>query len=348
VARFISYSQPADATGSPFFVGDQLLFRFVVDHISGLLSKYNATLKVRVLRTNPPLGTLDGVPEHVPGTPHVLDVAQTATETGDTTPSYPADARVADAATASPCMGTPPRIGGSALTVTANLELGASYDFQLFALRNNAEEVMIAHAQFRTSRYHNVTEIVNALGFGVTGTTFVAPPDFILAGPMPALSVADGDGAMDAALQALGLDPWPVPTQPRTTLIWQPPASQGAPWILAAALLEAEEPISREPLPSIAFAARVAKTTPAPRMAPTSITAQILDDNSQPIGTAFTFTKMIKNASGTRVLFFMDAPVPLPPQGKYRLQLAVAEPGAVRTGTAPVFDRPLSIILEDQ
>ncbi|HEY7376037.1 MAG TPA: hypothetical protein VIF57_28005 [Polyangia bacterium] len=344
LARFISYSQPTDATGSPFFVGDPLLFRFMVDHIVGLLAKYGATLKARVLRTDPPLGTLNGVPEHVPGTPHILDVAQTATETGDPTPSFPAEGRIADAATSSPCMGAPPRIGGSTLTVAANLDPAASYDFQLFALRD-AEEVIVAHAQFRTSRYRDVAALVDALGFGVDSPNTTAPPDFILTGPMPALSTGVGDGAMDTALGQLGLDPWPVPARPRTTLIWQPPAIDGGPWILAAALLEAEEPIHREPLPSTAFTADALKLTPAPRMEPTSLAAVAMQ-GGQPAGTAFTFTKTIRNASGTRVLFFMDAPVPLVAGGVYQLQLAVAEPGGVKTGAVPVFDRPLARILE--
>jgi hypothetical protein len=347
LARFISYSQPADATGSPFFVGDPLLYRFMVDHIVGLLAKYGATLKVRVLRTDPPLGTLHGVPEHVPGTPHVLDVAQSATETGDSTPSFPAEARIADAATASPCMGTPPRIGGSTLTVTANLDPGASYDFQLFVLRS-AEEVTVARAQFRTSRYQNVKQIVEALGFGVDSPSFTTPPDFILAGAMPTLAAASGDGAMDAALRTLGMDPWPVPAQPRTTLIWQPPVGAGGPFTLVGALLEADEPLDREALPAAAFAAAAVHGTATPRMRVDSVTALQLDDNNQPIGPVFTLTQAVRNTSGTRVLFFTNTPVPLVPGNSYRLEIAVAEPTALTKGTARVFDRPLSLILEGQ
>lgn len=348
LARFLVHSQPGDVIGAPFFVGDPVVFRFMVDHIVELLSKYAAaSLKVRVLRTDPPLATLDGVPPHQPGTPHVLDVATGTTETVDPTPTFPAETRVSDAVTTppSPCMPAPPRFGGSTITVTANLDRAASYDLELFVLRSN-EEITVARSQFRTSRYLDVEEIVDALGFGVDTAAFTPPPDFILDGAMPSLSAGVGDGLMDAALRDLGMDPWPVPTQPRCTLIWQPPTAQGAPWILSGALLEAEEPLFREPLPEHAFAFRA---NAKPRMTLTSLTAVTLDTNDQPIGTAFTLTQTIRNASGTRILFFASAPVPLPAGGLYRLELAAAEPGGVVTkGSAPVFDRPLALMLEDQ
>jgi hypothetical protein len=46
---------------------------------------------------------------------------------------------------------------------------------------------------------------------------------------------------MDDTLVALGLDPWPLPKEPRTSVLWR---NDGA-WKFAGVLLEGDEPVVR-------------------------------------------------------------------------------------------------------
>jgi hypothetical protein len=346
ISRFVTYSQPADLAPDPFFVGDPLLFGFMVDHILELLGKYNATLTVQVLRTDPPLGALNGAPPHAPGTPNRLDVATGTTISRDPTTYFPAETRIASITSnpvTSPCMGVTPGFGASVAQVAANLDPDASYDLHLLAVRNSNEEVTIARAQFRTSHYRDVPALVSALGFGVTKPGLSAPRDFILTSAAPPLGDGgNSDGAMDAALAALGMDPWPLAASPEATLIWQAPSDPVSPWALVAILFEAEEPLERAPLPSDA----IGNTNPLPRMTLSHLDVVQLDANNQPVGTS-TLTAKIRNASGTRVLLFPATPLALVAGANYRLTLSVAEPkGVVTRGSAPLYDRPLTVILE--
>jgi hypothetical protein len=240
-------------------------------------------------------------------------------------------------------MGVTPGFGSSVAQVTASLEKDASYDLHLLAVRNSNEEVTIARAQFRTSHYKDVPELVGALGLGVTTPGLSAPRDFILAAGAPALtSGGNSDGAMDAALTALGMDPWPVPTSPEATVIWQAPATPGGQWAVVAIFFDAEEPLERAPLPKDT----VGNTNPSPRMTLSHVDIVQLDDNNQPVSTT-TLTNKIRNASGTRVMLFPSTPLALAAGPNYRLVLSAAEPkGVVTQGTAPLYDHPLTVILE--
>src|SRR5262249_48614199 len=50
-----------------------------------------------------------------------------------------------------------------------------------------------------------------------------------------------GDRAMDDTLVALGLDPWPLPKEPRTSVLWR---NDGT-WKFSGVLLEGDEPVVR-------------------------------------------------------------------------------------------------------
>ena len=62
---------------------------------------------------------------------------------------------------------------------------------------------------------------------------------------VPALPIILGEDArFEAALDALGLDGWPLPAEPRVSLLWLQPADDGA-WKCAGLLVESPEPIHR-------------------------------------------------------------------------------------------------------
>ena len=60
---------------------------------------------------------------------------------------------------------------------------------------------------------------------------------------MPVTAQAPADDALEGALVALSLDPWPLPTKPRLVLIWRPASGGG--FELAGAMLEGDEPLLR-------------------------------------------------------------------------------------------------------
>jgi hypothetical protein len=343
LVRYVTYSQPADGPTELFFAGDPIKWGFMVDHIPGLLAKFGADLKVRVLRTDPPPGTLKGVPEHQPGTPHKLDVATGLSFSPDTATYFAADGRIALAISGSSCVGAPPRLGSSTASVTAALEPGADYDLFLYAVRPN-EEIAIARSHFRTSRYEDVPALLTALGLPPT-SPLQPVGDHVVEAP-PALSTLPtgvGDGLMDDALGKLGLDPHPVPDRPRATVLWQAPAAVGGDWSVLGILLEAEEPLHRAPLPSEVAAD---PTTTKARLDLPKIQIQKLDSTGGVASTTDLATSL-RNVSGTLLLLRADQPVSLTSGASYELRLPAVEAGAVSSeGRALLFDRPFSAILE--
>jgi hypothetical protein len=111
---------------------------------------------------------------------------------------------------------------------------------------------------------------------------------------------------------------------------------------VVAIFFDAEEPLERAPLPKDA----VGNSNPSPRMTLSHVDIVQLDDNNQPASTT-TVTNKIRNASGTRVLLFPATPLALAAGPNYRIVLSAAEPkGVVTQGTAPLYDHPLTVILE--
>lgn len=107
----------------------------------------------------------------------------------------------------------------------------------------DAEDVVVSRAHFQASRYRDAVDLLAALGFAVgTPEAFIAP-DAIVTAAVPGGGLVVDDTALDAALATVGLDPWPVVAQARTSVLW---LLDGDTWLLAGMLLEAPEPIVRE------------------------------------------------------------------------------------------------------
>ena len=117
-----------------------------------------------------------------------------------------------------------------------------------------------------------------------------------------------GDKAFDAALSGLGMDPWPLSPEARTTVLWW---RDGTAWKVAGLLLEAPEAIVRSGLTS-------------------------LDVGTAKYGSV-TLTVARRNDAGTRVLLVPATPSTVPSSASaIRLDLArktTAANGTVTTST---------------
>jgi len=123
--------------------------------------------------------------------------------------------------------------------------------YEVFALAKSTNPGVVdgrlPGVSFRTSRWATGEEMLNALQFRKvvlgrsTGTATggaALRSDAVLA---PAL-VAGEDAAFDAFIDQVGLDGWPVATEPRISLLW---GQQAAEWRCAGVLIESPEPVHR-------------------------------------------------------------------------------------------------------
>jgi hypothetical protein len=364
MTRYLTHAQPTHES-SPHFLDDLVGFWFMVDHLQPLVEKYDRILQVKVLHTRPEAGSLHGAPPHVGGSLHLLDVTLFVNWRVDTLSWFPSDWNLVQAAISAPCINGAPALGSSSVSVIADLEPQTEYDLLLNVAPDTvgaADEVPVARSHFHTSRYRNPSELLLGLGFEAPiGLT--VPYDAIANAPLgPADSVEVGDTAIDAALGALGLDPWPLPAGPRTSLIWLRPAAPDLPWQVAGVLLECDEPIWRAGFTTGAYG----EPTPPPRMEVATLRLFRTYERRRPSPSPFPFpprppapitttvreslgslTERVRNTSGTRAIFVPASPIIMGTGRQYDIELQLNENGAAgASGRAPMFDRP-SIILQE-
>ncbi len=359
VSRYITRATPTHED-PPQFLDDPVGFWFMVDHLEPLVEKYQRILQVKVLHTTPPAGSLHSAAPHVPGAPHVLDVTNSTDWQVDTLSWFPADYRLVQAAEAAPCVAAPPALGSSSVSVNANLEPDQEYDLLLNTAPQTVgafDETAIARTHFHTSRYRNPTELLRALGFA-DPLGLVTPTDAVATGPLAAGALQIGDTELDAALTTLGLDPWPLPAGPRTTVIWLKPAAAGQPWRVAAVLVEADEPIWRAGFKTGA----IGEPEPPPRLEAHNL--QIFRTFEQHKVVHFphphvvtttkrmvlgSFAERVRSAGATRSIFVPPGPITMSGGRLYDLTLQFKERGASGVhGSAPLLDRPLMVLDEGE
>ena len=362
LARYLTASVP-DHQAPPHFLDDRVGFWFSADHLASLVDRYNRVLLAKVLRTDPPAGSQHGVPPPPPGGPHPLDVTVGTRFAIEALTWNVADLRFVEAAQAAPCIGAAPPIGSSSISVDADLKPRSDYDLLLTVapkIVGAQPEVVVARNHFRTSRYRNPSELAAALGFrDPVGPA--QPFDAIATGPIPAAGpAAVGDDLLDALLAQLGLDPWPLPAGPRTTVVWSRPTDPAGSWSVAGALIEADEPVMR---PGFTTGAAGEPVSP-PRLEVASLTVRRTVERLVPsiplpghppgpprvvratiaLGP---LAERVRNAAGTRVLFLAAAPIALTGGLDYDLRLALQERGAAGpAGSIPLYDRPLIVFQE--
>jgi len=188
----------------------------------------------------------------------------------------------------------------------------------------NAETVVVSRSHFQASRYHNESELLVALGFGTPGPEAYIAPDGFLNAPVPAGALSVSDHDLDAALTGAGLDPWPLPTQARTSVLW---FNDAGTWKIAGLLLEAPEAIVR-----------------------TGRTALDIDSCSY---AGVTLTQRVRNEAGTRVVLTPTTPVAT--AGGGTLSLTLRRTDTDRTGQTTsttiagsryAIDEPRSVRME--
>ncbi len=239
LARYVTGARPDGPM--PHLLDDPVRITLSVDYLATLLDGYGFDARVDVRPTDVDPGTVPPgahPPDKVTGLKLLAWVADHVLR--------PAESRVVDVLTTSPCA-PPTSLGGTAVEVLADLEPATAYDLLLVAdPRGSGPGSVVQRWHFRTSRYHDVAEILRELGLPPGDPSAVAPGDILLDRAWPALTPRPHDDrGFDAALSALGIDPWPMPASPRTTTLWVSPTPSRPDWALAAVLLEAPEPIAR-------------------------------------------------------------------------------------------------------
>jgi hypothetical protein len=309
------------------FRDDPLLVWFEVEWIENLLDRYGHRLELVVQRTDPPPTPPSG--EAPPILPPL-----TITWTG-----LPfelrslADRRMIEAATDAPCLEDAP-VSGATAQVLADLEPRARYDLVVRAVPlSGGDPVEIGRSHFRASRYRTAVELIEATGFGIERRNPFYPPDLLVDGAPPAEPRLGDDALLDAAISALGLDPFPPAAGPRSVLLWAEVDGGGGPEPrLVGLLLDSDEALLRGP--------RLVDPTPNPprlRILRARVTGV-------PPFAPSELLPVRSNGSATRILLAATSPIQVP-EGAV-LELEVQEPGAVRTGRRSLLPLPLVIAQE--
>ncbi len=235
--RYLIAFEPETGT-APHLLDDTLLVHLAVDHADQLADAYGRELGLRLRRTDPPPGSLEHQ-AHPDDEPLVVTWGALYDEYRPL-----GQRRILEAIREAPCL-EEPALGGTTATVEADLVAGAWYDLMLMATPTgspDAEQVIVSRTHFQASRYRNATELLGALGFATGDPAAFIAPDAIVTSAPPTGAPVVGDTALDDALVAVGLDPWPLSDRARTSVLW---LLDGTAWKLAGVLLEAPEPIVR-------------------------------------------------------------------------------------------------------
>lgn len=235
--RYLIAFEP-DTHSAPHLLDDTLLVHLAVDHLDQLAGLYGRQMGLRLRRTDPPPGTLANRPHP--------DDEPIGVVWGPIFDAYRplGQRRFLDAIRDAPCLHEP-NIGGTTGEVTTDLVPGAWYDLTLMATPvgvPSSEAVVVSRSHFQASRYRGAADVLAALGFAEGDPEAFIAPDAMVTAAAPAGGLVVGDTDLDAALTAIGLDPWPLSDQARTSILWLLDADS---WKLAGVLLEAPEPIVR-------------------------------------------------------------------------------------------------------
>lgn len=302
VAIYLRDTRPEHPDDPPHFLDDPIKVRARAGHIEELLSRYGRELRMRVVRTELPAGGLHDddvltiLPLVLQWQPYHLLTDEDRVATGEES-----DVMIHDATDAAPCRTPGPRGPGVWEIAPEGLVPDTAYDIVITAPRQSgpAEAVppLVLRTSFRTSRWDSERGLLDALGLTDAEPNLVLPHDAIVSGPIGAPPAGyAGDEAFDAVLAAVGLDPWPVPTGSRTTVLWQPDPTG---FLLRGVLLESMEPIIR---PGRLQIARVAVAR-------------------HPSGTQTPLVLSQANGSGARVLYTPSAPMTLAATTDHTLQV---------------------------
>lgn len=250
--RYLAASAPE--TGAiAHFTEDPVVFHFAQDHVANLVDRYNREFEIEVRRTDPEpksggtLLTAAAIP--LTGTVGTFSIPREF--------MTPAEQRITEAVLDAPCIDSERPVGGTTLAGVYPLEPDVFYDANLWAVRtgDSTDRIMVSAANFRTSRYANPTEMIQALGCDTDGGVQPTPAAELILEPgaslppVPAPATPRGaqppsDRLFDEAMNAMGLGTLGLPQdQARLFQIWE---QDGAGTLSTVAfLVDALEPLNR-------------------------------------------------------------------------------------------------------
>jgi hypothetical protein len=279
LAPYLTGYEPSQAEEFRFR-NDPLRVHFGQDHVTALAKAYGDDLRLTVRAVDKP-ATRTGVHDDLLSA-HVLDWAF------EHDPAFlsPADAHRLALANASTC--PLPRPGLTGGVQNPQLEPLTWYDLRVRAqIAEGTTSFELPGVTFRTSRWRVPQELVAGLGYAVAGfdAGHVLVGDLQI-GP-PATVVASGepdDAGFARALDALGLDGWPLADDVRLSRLWT--LSDG--WRFAGLVVESPEPVL---LPG--------------RLGVTGLTGRMLPRGHKD------FPLCRRDRLGCRLLFLTSTPLPM-------------------------------------
>ncbi|MCU1226575.1 MAG: hypothetical protein JWQ42_4668 [Edaphobacter sp.] len=216
------------------FADDPARVYFRVSHVGALAGAYGFELCCGLRRLDAPK---EVEPDQV-----LRSVLEWASTSNLLTGSQKAKA---DAYAASVCKQPPPNV---VMEVPMKLSRLSWYEVFVLAKSTKGElDGRLPGVSFRTSRWATGAEMLNTLHFRkvVSGrSTGTATGGAVLRADavLTPTRVEGDDAAFDAFIDHVGLDGWPVATEPRISLLWR---QQAATWSCAGVLIESPEPIHR-------------------------------------------------------------------------------------------------------
>lgn len=272
LARYLAGYTPAQSEVDRFR-DDPLHVHFSVSHAAALAARYayELVLAVRRVDVGGAANTLflPKITLQAPATPEFL--------TGRSLQQFIV-AKAADCPV--PVPGMDMATGALGLEPRAWYEAYVRADYTAGGVTPTPLPAALRGITFRTSRWRDPADMLAGIGFPKTAASTHT-------GDLPvtpvALASARGDGAFDAALDALGLHGWPLAPEPRISLLWTHAADV---WLLAGVLVESPEPVDR----------------------PDRCEVALLSARNGVLPPAAAFTTQIFDRTGSRLLFLADSP----------------------------------------
>lgn len=233
IERYLAGYEPAQSE-SFRFTGDPLGVHFRQSHVVALADAYGFALSLALRR-------VDRAGDGDNGST-ILDLVWGWATRRDFLD--PMDQVRFDRIHASPCAQPSPGATG-----TASAPLATEAWYELYVIAKSAGDAAarpgrLPGVTFRTSRWHDGSDMLTGLGFDIGGGT---PPDIAgdleIAWAAPSANAKPSDAGFADELDAIGLEGWPPPEQPRLSRLWS--LGREGQWTCAGLMVESVEPIPR-------------------------------------------------------------------------------------------------------
>lgn len=233
ITRFLLGYTP-EQTENARFCDDPVNAHFSAAHVLSLAKVYGYSLQLGVRRVDVP--GADGNPILL--APKWIGLLKPQLLTGT-------DQRRYKVAAKAPC--PMPKPGGTLQAVTP-LATQAWYEVYVLAKSDDAavHDGRLDGVTFQTSRWRNPQQMLAGIGFKSSTAPATGDIELTETPPLGVGAIDGSDADFEAALDALGLQGWPLAKEPRVSLLWLKDAAASTPtWKCAGVLVESPEPIDR-------------------------------------------------------------------------------------------------------